>query len=708
MTDTSIEHIHAFETNESWISLKKAIVCVFKMQASSLRYENIYRTTYMLSSKNYSKKMYDSVITLIRQYIDSLLIETNTIDNYSLINHITNSYNMYNKMVSCINDIFLFINMNYISKRDLDNIIVSGFKLFVSEYLQKLSNLNMLITSTTNQLRDDAIGDISKLHDIISLLDKIGNVTNTNVYEDVFEDTFIENTGIYYTLKQNTFESYSCYEFMVIINKWINFEQKYYNNSLRQNTRTRLDSVLYETLINKNMEKFTNSSTGLKHMLINNMIEQLELFYNLCRLSPTSFKIFCTTIKQYVIDAGFSITNELKTATKPSTTIVINMIDFYDKMRNIIKKSFNDNPQINKHVFDGFRSVINNNIKFIEIFVMYIDLVLKYKIEKSEEKILEKFADFINIVHLIQDKDIFIDIYRSMMGRRILKSQWSEDLERQFITELKLNFGANYTYKLENMFTDIKTSKELVVKYNKYDSSDGFTPMVLTCNRWSFISFTPTHPFIANNFQKFKNFYSLIHNKRTLKWSGDDCAAEITARFGSKKYILKTSFYQMCILLLFNDTDTMTFNEILESISINKNIVMLHLVSMATSKCRIFTKSTKGAVIKHDTVFTINEKFKSKMRSVKIPIISARSFKKTDDTVKHLSKERGYTIDATIVRIMKSRKTLDYQSLMAEIIKQISLFKPEIRIIKKSIENLIEREYLERNATNSNQLTYLA
>ena len=61
-----------------------------------------------------------------------------------------------------------------------------------------------------------------------------------------------------------------------------------------------------------------------------------------------------------------------------------------------------------------------------------------------------------------------------------------------------------------------------------------------------------------------------------------------------------------------------------------------------------------------------------------------------------VAKERSMVIDAVIVRIMKARKIETNQVLIEEVIRQIKLFKAQPPIIKKRIESLIERDYLER------------
>ena len=132
-----------------------------------------------------------------------------------------------------------------------------------------------------------------------------------------------------------------------------------------------------------------------------------------------------------------------------------------------------------------------------------------------------------------------------------------------------------------------------------------------------------------------------------------------------------------------------------------------HLISLCVPKYRLLKKKSKGKGISSESdSFELNDNFTSKLLRVKVPLISAkdRSFQHNQHQQQNLGvpetvqEDRKYLIEAAIVRIMKTRKRLDHLSLVTEVTRQLLIrFKPDPTLIKRRIESLIDREYLERS-----------
>lgn len=112
-------------------------------------------------------------------------------------------------------------------------------------------------------------------------------------------------------------------------------------------------------------------------------------------------------------------------------------------------------------------------------------------------------------------------------------------------------------------------------------------------------------------------------------------------------------------------------------------------------------------VSKHDR-FLFNASFTSNQRRIRITNITMKeTSEERTKTHAAVSKDRLYFIDAAVVRIMKARKTIDHRALIGEVLAQLK-FPAQSADIKKRIESLIEREYMERLENDRSKYKYLA
>lgn len=198
--------------------------------------------------------------------------------------------------------------------------------------------------------------------------------------------------------------------------------------------------------------------------------------------------------------------------------------------------------------------------------------------------------------------------------------------------------------------------------------------------------------------------------------SGPRSGSSAASAANPKKHILCVNTFQMCVLLLFNRRDRYTYDEIKEETSIPDRELTraLQPLSIGKQSQRILAKTPKTKEIEGGHVFCVNDAFSSPLHRVKIQQTSSanragESEPERSETRRKVDEDRKHEIEACIVRIMKSRKTLNHNQLVAEVVEQlVSRFQPSPVVIKKRIEGLIEREYIKRSDQDRKVYVYLA
>lgn len=316
----------------------------------------------------------------------------------------------------------------------------------------------------------------------------------------------------------------------------------------------------------------------------------------------------------------------------------------------------------------------------------------------------------------ISDKDLFAEFYRKKLARRLLfDKSANDDHERSILTKLKQQCGGQFTSKMEGMVTDLTLARENQTQFEEYLNSNSqanpgidLTVTVLTTGFWpSYKSFDLNLPSeMVKCVEVFKEFYQTKTKHRKLTWIYSLGTCNISGKFEQKTIELIVTTYQAAALLLFNASEKLSYSEIMTQLNLTDDDVIRLLHSLSCAKYKILIKEPNTKTISPNDVFSFNSKFTDRMRRIKIPLPPVDEKKKV---VEDVDKDRRYAIDASIVRIMKSRKVLGHQQLVMECVEQLGrMFKPDFKAIKKRIEDLITRDYLERDKENPNLYRYLA
>jgi len=72
-------------------------------------------------------------------------------------------------------------------------------------------------------------------------------------------------------------------------------------------------------------------------------------------------------------------------------------------------------------------------------------------------------------------------------------------------------------------------------------------------------------------------------------------------------------------------------------------------------------------------------------------------------------KQREFEIEAGMVRVMKARNRLEWNQVQVEVINILkSRFTPDARMLKKRLESLIDRKFMERDENDPKVILYIS
>ncbi|CAF4775996.1 unnamed protein product, partial [Rotaria socialis] len=231
------------------------------------------------------------------------------------------------------------------------------------------------------------------------------------------------------------------------------------------------------------------------------------------------------------------------------------------------------------------------------------------------------------------------------------------------------------------------------------------------------MGFWPTYPTVSAILppelcklqEIFTKFYLSKHTGRKLQWqySLDHCLLKGWLKEKTVKEF-QVSLYQALVLLLFNKHLDLSYKDVQEHTKIQDADLQRTLLSLACGKIRLLNKKPMNKDVNTDDRFTLNTSFEHKLIRIKINQVQLKETpEENTSTTERVVQDRHYQIDAAVVRIMKTRKTLAHAQLMSEVFAQLK-FPISTALVKIRIESLLEREYMKRSADNANVYEYVA
>lgn len=397
------------------------------------------------------------------------------------------------------------------------------------------------------------------------------------------------------------------------------------------------------------------------------------------------------------------------------------LIGLHEKSMHVVKRDFSGHAMFQKALKDAFAEVLNMNVgscSNAKLMSTFCDHLLKSSGKKLDiSKVEEDLDRIVLLFSYLHDKDLFAEIFCIQLAKRLLnqRSTSSVELEKLVISKLKVQCGTQFTSKMEGMMADLAVGSQQRQEFEQHmlqmNSKIDFTVHVLTNVFWPI--FTSPDVTLTEEMTKcmniFKDWHDQKYQRRKLTWVLTQGCASVRAMVGEKTYDLHVTTLQAIALEAFSGGHTLTFRQLSQRLNLEDGILVPLMHSLSCGKHVLIVKNPANATINATDSFCANSDFSANTVKIRIPMSSLHSKPLTSSPLSMtVEKGRLHKIEATIVRIMKARKSMQHDELMTEVISQQFLFKIEPRVVKKRIEALIEREFLERSADDSRIYNYLA
>lgn len=714
------------QANDVWESLQQGIREIQNGNASNLRFEELYRNAYTLTLHKHGDLLYNGVRDTICGNLELIFSQIAKTSEEAFLEVFVTEWSRHKLIMTMIRDVLMYLDKTYCIRAKKTLIYDLGVELFKQNVLDRdevPARLRTKLLSNVMMERGNQTIDRLVMRNCLSMLVDVSSASK-EVYQELFEQQFLLDTRHFYEKEaKHTIANNTIPVFLENAEKRVLEEEDRANAYLDESTKSKLLEIVETTLIRQYRNDIVNNElTGVASMFMQDKIEDLLRMYRLFSRVPEASETLRIKLNVFVKQAGEKIVSDKENKKNPQK-FVQDVLSLRRKYFRIVKDSFLGDRSFSRALKDSFEYFINLDARAAQYLSLYIDDMFKSGIrDVSEDLVDQKLDEVIVIFRYLSDKDVFEDFYKQHLASRLLTGKGtSDDIEKLMISKLKAECGHQFTSKLEGMFKNIEHSKEINRDFSQHltalnSSNDNLPDVsinVLTSGFWPFPNVDvcrlpdPVH----RRALQFQDFYSERHSGHRLTWQTSLGNAEVRCDFEEGRKELHVHTYQMCILMLFNEGKKFSFKEIQERTQIPEKELERHLLSLAHPKLRILKKKPNVKFCAPDHLFAYNNGFTHRQFRIKVKLLSVQQNEKEESQLVPSSvlEARKNRVEAAIVRIMKARQHLEHNNLVGEVCKQLSKgFQADPAFIKKRIESLIERDYLQRNNEDRRVYEYLA
>ncbi|VVU94951.1 Cullin family [seawater metagenome] len=612
------------------------------------------------------------------------------------LNLLNKFYPKFKFFYKWLNTIFCYLDRHYIKNNDLPDIKKKlPHEIFFDTVLRE--NKDDFCINCNNQLSQIRINYIYESNMIIKGFEIVKELTNSTSF---FDDIVLEVSNKYYKSKKSIIkETLSGLKYLEESKKLFDKELKLllslYNHENGTIENLNLENLNLENLNIDNTciieclhnylyyfydEEYDlildNSNDGLNILLKNDKITDIKYIYNLLNYSQT--------IVQYMSNIFLEFTQKLLRD--------FNKINFKDivviikRLFEIVEKGFEEDSIILTTLKKEIEKVINSPANKPQSFIK--SLIKYFK---------DNIAVSIILVKYIHEKDYFFEIYLADLETRYLTGKVDILIEEEILDNFKKEYRTNYINKYQTILNDIKSTKLFNQDFNEFlfDKEDEvFNSKILTSGIWSTIKDYEKDIILPQELSKYQvimeEYYKFKYSdSRKINFAHKH--GEIILSYNENLEI-KTVPLIGILLLLFNESSKFSIDEIVNKTKLSSDDVENGLNSILNHPKKLITKE--------NDFYLINEIEKNdKLETIEINFLQEKKEIQIKEKVDNFKK---YRTEACLVNIMKRQEYLEHNELVEKVSEKMKQWGSSIELIEKCIENLVEKEYIEKKDNGYN------
>ncbi|KAK4056472.1 ubiquitin ligase (cullin) of SCF [Microbotryomycetes sp. JL221] len=683
------------------------------------------------------QELYKHLNNYFVNHLKSVRTAAEDLSDEPLLMYYTREWDRYTTGASYVNRLFTYLNRHWIrrekeeGRKNVYPVYILALVQWKDHFYKHVQTSNKLTSAVLKLIEKQRQGEtietdlVKKVIDsFVALgLDEVdSNRQNLEVYKDSFEKPFLAATELFYKVESEQFiGANSVTEYMKKAESRLAEEESRVDLYLHASTRKGLVAKCEEVLVKNHSGKMQEEFLRL---LEQEQEPDLHRMYLLLSRIPQGLDPLRDNFEQHVKKSGLDSVEKAVGETVDNVdpkAYVDALLLVHKKNAELVAKAFRGDVGFVASLDKACREYVNRNKacpavssnKSPELLARYADGLLKKSNKSNEDADIEQsLADVMTVFKYIEDKDVFQKFYSTKLSGRLIKgTSASDDAEGNMIAKLKEACGFEYTSKLQRMFQDMTVNKDLNADFkDKMAANDDLTVdtefLVLSTAAWPLNVGTASEVKVPaelmRTYERFTGYYTTKHTGRKLTWLWQHCKNELRSLYTPQKYFMLTSMYQACVLLQFNHSgDAISLEDLKFGSGLNEDT--LKAVLALLTKQRVLDLK--------DDMYELNLTFKSKKIRINLnaPLNKSEAKAESADVMKTVDEDRKMLIQAVIVRIMKSRKELKHAQLVSETITQLSgRFNPRVADVKKAIDSLLDREYIERDGSNRDLYRYLA